>query len=66
MEDNYIKYINNNIGDNDNIDNRLRGIMNNIRIILTKLGNIVTNVDRWVITKELYELEQTLNNKKHT
>lgn len=66
MEDNYIKYINNNIGDNDNIDNRLRGIMNNIRIILTKLGNIVTNVDRWVITKELYELEQALNNKKHT
>ena len=66
MEDNYIKYINNNFGDNDNIDNRLRGIMNNIRIILTKLGNIVTNVDRWVITKELYELEQTLNNKKHT
>ena len=52
VESNYTKYINN------NTDDRIKAKINNIRIILSRLGNIVTKNDRNKIRKELYEIEK--------
>ena len=52
LEDNYTKYI------NINTDNRIKAKTNNIRLILARLGNIVTKKDRHKIRKELYEIEK--------
>ena len=52
IEDNYIKYISN------NTDDEIRATINNIRIVLARLGNIITKKDRDKIRKELYEIEK--------
>ena len=51
FEDNYEKYISN------NTTNKLRSRINNIKIVLARLGNIITKNERDKIRKELYKLE---------
>ena len=51
FEDNYTKYISN------NTTNELRSRINNIRIVLARLGNTITKKDSDKIRKELYEIE---------
>ena len=52
LEDNYTKYI------SINTDDKIKAKTNNIRLILARLGNIVTKKDRHKIRKELYEIEK--------
>ena len=60
VERDYMKYFSNSI-DDDTYDNKMKGIINDIRIILNRLGNIVTKNDRKKIKKELYEIEKKQN-----
>ena len=59
-ERNYMKYFNNNTSD-DTYDDKIKSKINDIRIILSRLGNIVTKNDRKKIKKELYEIEKKQN-----
>ena len=52
---------NNNTDDNDTYDDKRRGKISDIRMILSRLGNIVTKNDRKKIKKELYEIEKKEN-----
>ena len=56
LENNFMKHFNNNSND-DTYDDKIAKI-SDIRIILSRLGNIITNKDRNKITKELYEREK--------
>ena len=58
LEDNYMKYINN------NTDNELHARINNARVMASKLGNILTKEERNFIRKELYKLQK--NKKRFT
>ena len=60
LENNFMKHFNNNT-DDDTYDNKIRGKISDIRMILSRLGNIVTNKDRKKIKRELYEIEKTKN-----
>ena len=64
-ERNYIKHFNNNTDDDDDdddtYDDKIRGKISDIRMILSRLGNTVTNNDRKKIKKELYEIEKKEN-----
>ena len=60
MERNYLKYFNNSTN-NDTYDDKIKGKMHDIRIILSRLGNIVTKNDRKKVKKELYETEKKQN-----
>ena len=60
VERNYMKYFNNSTSD-DTYDYRMKGKTNDIRIILSRLGNIVTKNNRKKIKKELYEIEKKQN-----
>ena len=60
-ERNYMKYFNNNTDDDDTYDDKIRGKISDIRMILSRLGNTVTNNDRKKIKKELYEIEKKQN-----
>ena len=55
-----MKYFNNGTSD-DTYDDKIKGKINDIRIILSRLGNIVTKNDRKKIKKELYEIEKKQN-----
>ena len=55
-----MKHFNNNT-DDDTYDNKIRGKISDIRMILSRLGNIVTNKDRKKIKRELYEIEKKKN-----
>ena len=55
VERNYIKYFNNSTND------EIKCKINNIRLILSRLGNIVTKNDRKKIKKEIYETEKRQN-----
>ena len=57
-ERNFEKLFKNNTDDNDNYDDKIRGKISDIRMILSRLGNIVTNKDRKKITEGLYEIEK--------
>ena len=57
MEGNYMKYFNNSTSD-DTYDDKIKDKINDIRMILSRLGNIVTKNDRKKIKKELYEIEK--------
>ena len=59
-ERNYMKYFNNSTSD-DTYDDKIKSKINDIRIILSRLGNIVTKNDRKKIKKELYEIEKRQN-----
>ena len=63
---NHIKHFNNNNTDDDDddddtYDGKIRGKISDIRMILSRLGNIVTKNDRKKIKKELYEIEKKEN-----
>ena len=48
--------------DDDNAyDSKIRDKISDIRIILSRLGNILTNKDKKKIKKELYEIEKKQN-----
>ena len=57
VEPNYIKYFNNSTND-DACDDKIKGKLNDIRMILSRLGNILIKNDRKKIKKELYEVEK--------
>ena len=64
---NYIKHFNDNTDDDtntndDTYDGKIRDKISDIRMILSRLGNIVADNDRKKIKKELYETE---NKKKN-
>ena len=59
-ERNYMKYFNNSTND-DTYDEKIKGKKDDIRIILSRLGNIVTKNDRKKIKKELYGIEKEQN-----
>ena len=63
LENNFIKHFNNNNNNNNNdtYDDKIRGKISDIRMIrmiLSRLGNIITNKDRNKITKELCKIEK--------
>ena len=60
-ESNYMKHFNNNTDDDDIYDGKIRDKISDIRMMLTRLGNTVTNNDRKKIKKELYEIEKNKN-----
>ena len=45
----------------NNTDSKIKGKISDIRMMLSRLGNKVTNNDRKKITKELYEIEKKEN-----
>ena len=55
VELSYMKYFNNNTND------EIKGKINYIRIILNRLGNIITKNERKKIKKDHYEIEQQQN-----
>ena len=55
-----MKYFNNKTSD-DTYDDKIKSKINDIRIILSRLGNIVTKNDRKKIKKELYKMEKKQN-----
>ena len=60
-ERNYMKHFNNNTDDDDIYDGKVRGKISDIRMMLSRLGNAVTNNDRKKIKRELYEIEKKKN-----
>ena len=60
-ERNYMKHFNNNTDDDDIYDGKVRGKISDIRMMLSRLGNAVTNNDRKKIKRELYEIEKKEN-----
>ena len=60
LERNYMKQFNNNTDDDDNdtYDGKIRGKISDINMILSRLGNTITNNDRKKIKKEIYEIEK--------
>ena len=55
---------NNNTNDDDNddtYDDKIRDKISDVRMILSRLGNIVTKNDRKKIKKKLYEIENKKN-----
>ena len=60
IEPSYMKYFNNIISD-DTYDDKIKSKINYIRIILSRLGNIVIKNERKKIKKELYEIEKKDN-----
>ena len=59
-ERNYMKHFNNNTDDDDTYDGKIRDKISDIRMILSRLGNMVANNDRKKIKKELYEIENKI------
>ena len=65
-ERNYMKYFNNSTSD-DIYDDKIKSKIKDIRLILSRLGNIVTKKDRKKTKKELYEIgkkQSLLDNEK--
>ena len=60
-ERNYMKHFNNNTDDDDTYDGKIRGKISDIRMILSRLENTLTNNDRKKIKRELYETEKKKN-----
>ena len=72
VERNYMKHFNNNnnnsntnvdsnVNVDDTYDSKIRDKISDIRMILSRLGNIITNKNRKKIKKELYEIEKNQN-----
>ena len=59
-ERNYMKHFDNDTNDNTN-DDKIRGKISDIRMILNRLGNMITKHDRKEIKKELYGIEKKEN-----
>ena len=60
VERTYMKYFNNSTND-DNYDDEIKSKINDIRLILGRLRNIVDKKYRKEIKKELYEIEKKQN-----
>ena len=60
-EGNFEKLFNNNADDDDTYDGKMRGKIRDIRMIRSRLGNIVDINDRKKIKRELYEIENKKN-----
>ena len=63
-ECNYLKYFNTNASnstDDDTYDGKIRDKISNIRVILSRSGDIVTKNDRMKIKTELYQIEKKEN-----
>ena len=58
-ERNYMKHFNNT--DDDTYDGKIWGKISDIRMMLSRLGNTVTNNDRKKIKRKLYEIEKKEN-----
>ena len=56
LERNYMKYFNNSTS-----DDKIKYKINDIRMILSRLGNMVTRNDRKEIKKKLYQIEKKQN-----
>ena len=56
-----MKHFNNNTDDDDTYNDKIRGKKSDINMILSRLGNIVTNKYRKKIKRELYEMEKKKN-----
>ena len=57
-ERHYVKHFNNNTDDDDTYGSKIRGKISDIRMILSRLGNIVTKNYRKKITNELCEIKK--------
>ena len=57
-EQNFKKLFNNNTDIDDTYDDKIRGKISDIRMILIRLGNVVTINDKKKIKRELYEIEK--------
>ena len=57
-----MKFFNNSTSD-DTYDDEIKSTINDIRLILSRLGNIVTKKYRKEIKKELYEKEKKREKK---
>ena len=53
LENNFMKNFNNSNTNDDTCHDKIRSKISDIRMILSRLGNIITNKDRKKITKEL-------------
>ena len=68
-ERSYMKHFNTNVDNNttnvdtndDTYDGKIRDKISDIRVMRSRLGDIVTNDDRVKIKKELYEIENKIN-----
>ena len=60
MESNYQKYITN------RTDDKIKNKINNIRILLSRLGDIISKDDRDKVRKSLYEIEKKKKTYKNT
>ena len=60
LERNYMKHFNTDDAD-DTYDDKIRGKISDIRMILSRLGNTVTNNDRKKIKRMPYEIEKKEN-----
>ena len=60
LENNYIKHFHDNT-DDDTYNDKIRVKISDIRILLSRSKNVVTNKDRMKIKKELYETEKNKN-----
>ena len=56
-----MKYFNNNTDGDDTYDDKIRNKISDIRMILGRLRNTVTNNDRKKVRRELYEIEKKKN-----
>ena len=60
-----MKHFNNKTNDdtnnNNTNDDKIRGQISDIRMILSRLGNTVTNNDRKKVRRKLYEIEKQGN-----
>ena len=56
-----MKHFNNNTDDDDTYDDKIRGKISDIRMILSGLGSTVTHNDRKKVKRELYEIEKKKN-----
>ena len=62
-EQNFQNFFNNNNNntDDDTYDDKIRGKISDINIILSRLGNIITKNDRKKIKKEIFEIKNKKN-----
>ena len=60
VERNYMKYFNNSTS-HDTYDYKIKSKINDIRLILSRLRNVVTKIYRKEVKKELYEIEKSKN-----
>ena len=56
-----MKHFNNNTDDADSYDDKIRGKISDIKMMLSALGNTVTNNDRKKVRTKRYEIEKKQN-----